>query len=412
MDNPFRAGAGHSPPHLAGRKAEKQRFRKLLEQHEVTQNVVLTGLRGVGKTVLMDLEYKAIAQHSEWIWVGTDFSDHVFVNETNLSTRLLTDLSVFTGTLTLKQSRSAVGFEHRPRELNAPLDFGFLWKLFDQQPGLIVDKLKATLEFAWGVVKSIGSKGIIFAYDEAQVVRDREADHQFPLATLLETFQSVQRKGMRYMLLLTGLPTLFPKLVESRTYAERMFEVQEVRRLSDDDSKDAILVPLKKSDVLFPTELIDLIIKRSGGYPYFLQFICRELFDHIRAVGQPIQPSALTPVVDSIIRRMDADFFGGRWNKLPDRQRDLLFCIASLATGEDEFTISEIVSISKQLATERKIDKPFRANDVSQMLPRLIEAGLVYRDRHGKYLFAVPLFGDYLRRAYLAAAADPPNLPS
>ena len=71
-------------------------------------------------------------------------------------------------------------------------------------------------------------KGIVFAYDEAQVVGDRQVKDQYPLAALLETFQSLQRKGIRYFLLLTGLPTLFPRLVESRTYAERMFTVQQM----------------------------------------------------------------------------------------------------------------------------------------------------------------------------------------
>jgi len=399
--NPYRAGAGHSPPYLAGRKAEKVRFRRLLEQEQITQNIVLTGLRGVGKTVLMDLEYKPIAQERKWVWVGNDFSDHAFVDERNLSTRLLTDLSVFTSRMTLQQTESAVGFGRKSRQEKAAIDFGLLWKMFDQQPGLIVDKLKATLEFVWGAANSIGAKGVLFAYDEAQVVRDHEESHQFPLATLLETFQSVQRKGMRFMLLLTGLPTLFPKLVESRTYAERMFEVQEIRRLADEESREAILVPLKESDISFPPDLVEMIVRRSGGYPYFLQFICRELFDHLRDMGTPsASMSALEPVLDSIIRRMDVDFFGGRWNKLPDRQRDLLACIANLETSEDEFTISEIVGISKRLVTDRKIAKLFRANDVSQMLPRLIEAGLVYRDRHGKYLFAVPLFGEYVRRTH------------
>jgi hypothetical protein len=401
IPNPFRAGAGHSPPYLAGRKDEKRRFAKLLEQHQITQNVVLTGLRGVGKTVLMDQEYKSIAQKKGWIWVGTDFSDHAFVSETNLSTRLLTDLSVFTSSLTVKQAKSPVGFDPRPRSSRAPLDFGFLWRIFDQQPGLVVDKLKASLEFVWDAVESIGSRGVLFAYDEAQVVRDREEDHQYPLATLLETFQSVQRKGMRYMLLLTGLPTLFPKLVESRTYAERMFEVQELRRLSEDDCREAIRVPLEKSDLAFPPDWVNLIIKRSGGYPHFLQFLCRELFDHVRAVGRGRDSSStLSAVVDAVILRMDADFFGGRWNKLPDRQRDLLFSIASLQRSDEEFTISEIVAASRRPEAARVIKKPFRANDVSQMLPRLIESGLIYRDRHGKYLFAVPLFGAYVRRQY------------
>lgn len=407
-DNPFRAGAGHSPPHLAGRKAEKDRFAKLLGQKVITQNVVLTGLRGVGKTVLMDEAYKPIAQDHGWIWVGTDLSDHAFVNEINLSTRLVRDLSVFTSSVTLKQAHPPVGFDPRPRHSKATLDFGTLWRVFDLQPGLIVDKLKATLEFVWGAVESVGSKGVVFAYDEAQVVRDREDDHQYPLATLLETFQSVQRKGMRFLLLLTGLPTLFPKLVESRTYAERLFEVQQLRRLSVEECEEAIRIPLKRSDISFPPALVGLITERSDGYPHFLQFLCRELFDHLRAVGDLRGSSpTLARVIDSIILRMDSDFFGGRWNKLPDRQRDLLLCIATLETCDAEFTISEIVSASRSPRIARMIRKPFRANDISQMLPRLIEAGLVYRDRHGKYLFAVPLFGAYVRRVYATPGLDP-----
>src|SRR5262249_45294467 len=208
-----------------------------------------------------------------------DFSDHAFITETNLSTRLLTDLSVFTSTLTLKQTGSPIGFEHQPRKMNSPIDFGLLWSLFDKQPGLIVDKLKSTLEFVWKAVQSIGSRGVLFAYDEAQVVRDREEDHQYPLATLLETFQSVQRKGMRYMLLLTGLPTLFPKLVESRTYAERMFEVQEIGRLNSKACKDAITKPLDNNVITFTQESVNLIVNESKCYPYFIQFICREAYD-------------------------------------------------------------------------------------------------------------------------------------
>jgi len=403
VENPFRAGAGHSPPHLAGRRVEKERFTRLLQQTDITQNVVLTGLRGVGKTVLMDLEFKTIAQQSGWIWVGNDFSDHAFIDERNLATRLLTDLSVFTSRLSLKQDELPIGFGKETRKSRLPLDFGQLWRVFEVQPGLIVDRLKAVLELVWKAVQSLKSRGVLFAYDEAQVVRDREDQAQYPLATLLETFQSVQRKGMRFMLLLTGLPTLFPKLVESRTYAERMFEVQEVRRLSDDECREAIRVPLKNSDIQFSPDLVELITRRSGGYPYFLQFISREVFDYIRATGKaPPSHADLSAAIDSIAKRMDMDFFGGRWNKLPDRQRDLLFCVASLGTGEDEFTISEIVNRSRELASEGKLRKPFRSNDVSQILPRLIEAGLIYRDRHGKYLFAVPLFGEYVLRVHEA----------
>lgn len=399
--NPFRPGAGHTPPFLAGRGGEKIQFGRLLDQEVVAQNVVLTGLRGVGKTVLMDVEYRPLAQKRGWIWVGTDFSEHAFIDERTLCRRLLTDLSVFTSTLSLRTLREAVGFRKGRTAEETALDFTLLDRYFEAQPGLVVDKLKATLEFVWKAVHPLGLKGILFAYDEAQVVRDRKDKDQYPLALLLETFQSIQRKHMRYLLLLTGLPTLFPKLVESRTYAERMFTVQEVGRLSEDECREAILTPLEGTGISFAPHAVSTIIERSGGYPYFIQFLCREVFEQLaalRVTETPPLPHAVP--IDPIIRKLDGDFFSGRWNKVPDRQRDLLFCIASLESCDEEFTISEIVESSSRIAAAGKVSRPFRTNDVSQMLPRLIEAGLIYKNRHGKYSFAVPLFGDYIRRNF------------
>ncbi|NLE38911.1 MAG: ATP-binding protein, partial [Pirellulaceae bacterium] len=224
----------------------------------------------------------------------------------------------------------------------------------------------------------------------AQVVRDREGKEQYPLAILLEAFQSIQRKGARFILLLTGLPTLFPKLVESRTYAERMFAVLEIGRLSPQASRDAIEVPQKESRWKFTEDGVKKIIEVSDGYPYFIQFVCRETFDHLIA-----NPNDLAIPIDAIVRKLDSDFFAGRWENVTDRQRDLLYCIAQLDHADEEFTISEIVDVSKGLGI-----KPFVYGDVSQALPRLIEKGLIYKNRHGKYCFAVPLFSGFIRRRF------------
>lgn len=401
QENPYRPGAGHFPPYLAGRQPELEQFKKLLNQAEITQNVVLTGLRGTGKTVLMDHEYKPTAIQHRWVWVGSDMSETAFIDEMTLCTRLLTDLAVFTSGLILSTPKRSVGFKPSETSVDKALTFEVLMKYFKSQPGLTVDRLKATLEFVWSAAHATGHKGILFAYDEAQVVQDRKDKDQFPLAILLETFQSIQRKGMRYMLLLTGLPTLFPKLVESRTYAERMFTVQEVGRLTEAACREAILKPLQGNDFTFSTDSVNTLIKVSGGYPYFIQFICREAFDHIKS-HKDRHPSAApaSAPIDPIIRKLDADFFAGRWNRVPDRQRILLLTVASLEHCDQEFTINEIVEKSTKLAAEKKIAKPFRTGDVSQMLPRLIEAGLVYKNRHGKYAFAVPLFGEYIQRQF------------
>src|SRR5262249_26523601 len=110
--NPFKPGAGHSPPCLAGREAETKEFGRFLSQEVVTQNVVLTGLRGVGKTVLMDDVYRPLALGAGWVWVGSDFSESAFVDEAALCSRLLTDLAVFTNGLDVEvETPRAVGFK-------------------------------------------------------------------------------------------------------------------------------------------------------------------------------------------------------------------------------------------------------------------------------------------------------------
>ncbi len=387
--NPYRPGAGHSPPHLAGRKPETKQFEEFLEQAEVTKNVILTGLRGVGKTVLMEDRYRPLAIQKKWAWVGSDFSESAFLSEERLCTRLITDLSVFTSSLSLTVSSDSFGFAQQDRLENRALDFDFLMTVYAATPGLSTDKLKAVLELVWSVADHKGIHGIIFAYDEAQVVTDREEKDEYPLAVLLETFQSLQRKGARYMLLLTGLPTLFPRLVESRTYAERMFHVQEIGRLNNKTSKEAILFPVKNQTWAFSNSAVDVIVNTADGYPYFIQFICRQAFDYLRA-----NPEEDSIPIDPIVRQLDANFFSGRWEILTDRQRDLLYCVAQLPNAAEEFSISEIVDASKQLDGI----KSFSSNDVSQAIPKLIDKGLIYRNRHGKYSFAVPLFAMFIQR--------------
>jgi hypothetical protein len=97
--------------------------------------------------------------------------------------------------------------------------------------------------------------------------------------------------------------------------------------------------------------------------------------------------------IDSIVRKLDSDFFAGRWARVTDRQRDLLRLIAKLDGADDEFTVQDVVELSR---TEQP--KPFGSSHVNQMLSTLAENGLVYKNRHGKYSFAVPLFGEFVLR--------------
>ena len=109
LNNPFRPGAGHKPPFLAGRTKELSEFKRLLEQRVILENMILTGLRGVGKTVLLD-SFKPHAIDNRWLWVGTDLSESATISEDNIAVRLLTDLSIITsGIIINKTEKQKIG---------------------------------------------------------------------------------------------------------------------------------------------------------------------------------------------------------------------------------------------------------------------------------------------------------------
>jgi len=393
FENPFRPGAGHPPPYLAGREAEQEEFRRLLDQTVVLENVVLTGLRGVGKTVLLN-SFKPIAIETGWLWTGTDISESASISEKNLAIRLITDISTLTSNLTVVREKARkVGFNTEPTSTPVHLDYTFLATLFEGTPGLVEDKLKTVLESVWNYVRPLGVRGVVLAYDEAQNFSDQAIKDEHPLSILLDVFQSIQKKEIPIMLVLTGLPTLFPKLVAARTFSERMFRVITIGKLTDSASVEAIEKPIAQNycPVSFTAHGVREIVRLSAGYPYFIQFLCKEAFDII--IQKVESASELDFQFDGIIRKLDTDFFAGRWNRTTDRQRELMQVISQLANCDEEFTVQEIVEMSANVSA-----KPFGKSHVSQMLKQLSDAGLVYKTRFGNHSFAVPLLGQFIAR--------------
>ena len=298
-----------------------------------------------------------------------------------------------------------LGFGRQAELFDATLNYRTLRALYRQEGGLVADRLKATLTFVWLALRasSMPPRGIVFAYDEAQNMADHAGKDEYPLSVMLDVFQSIQRQGAPFLLALTGLPTLFPKLVEARTYSERMFRVLFLNRLDPPDVREAIVRPIQDDDcpITFTEESIRRIERHSGGYPYVIQFICREAFD---AFVSQITIGSNNPSVpmEEITAKLDSDFLAGRWSRLTDRQRDLLLVVSRLDDPESEFSVQEIVALSKELPV-----KGFSRSHASQILAALINSGIVFRNRHGKYSFAVPLLGDFIRRQY---PVDQPDL--
>jgi hypothetical protein len=347
----------------------------------ILENVVLTGLRGVGKTVLLET-FKPLAINKGWSWVGTDLAETASVSEVRMAIRLLADLAVITSSLPApaELDRRTVGFMS-PAATGANLTYPTLMALFENTPGLVEDKLKLVLEVASKQLSKTATPRVIFAYDEAQNLADRAEERQYALSVLLDVFQSLQRRDIPFMLVLTGLPTLFPKLVEARTFSERMFHILTLNKLTRNESREAIVRPIQdaSSPVMFSDPFIELIFDQSGGYPCFIQFICREVFDAaIQQASRGVSPEATSIPTEAIVQKLDEDFFAGRWSKSTDRQRELLRVIAALPSADDEFTVQEVVKLAKTM-----LDKGFSASQVNQMFVTLGEMGLVYKNRRG-----------------------------
>ena len=143
----------------------------------------------------------------------------------------------------------------------------------------------------------------------------------------------------------------------------------------------------------FTDETIQVVYQISGGYPYFVQFICHELYDVVIRGMQSNTVPDVGRIFATVTQKLDIDFFAGRWAKTTDRQRDFLLSIVRIEGCEQEFTIQQVVEASQQQLT-----KGFSSGHASQLLQALSDAGLVYKNRRGKYAFAVPMLYDFIRR--------------
>jgi len=394
-NNPFRPGAGQQPVYLAGRTKEQDIFRQMLDQRPVTQNVIVTGLRGVGKTVLLET-LKPIAQGNSWLWTGNDLSESTSLTEERVARRLVVDIAaLLSAHIEITKETVRPGFNTGAEIEAHPLSFDDLWATYESAPGLISDKLKAVFADVTHYISDGPEHGIVFAYDEAQNLADHALAKEYPLSLLLDLFSSLQRQyhNKSFMLVLTGLPTLFPRLNEARTYTERMFHVLQLDRLSPDEARAAVVEPLKitNSALKFGDATIDKIVSMSGGYPYFIQFIGKEVFDTwIGKIKSGVAPSV--PMAE-ILEKLDQDFFSPRWVRVSDRQQQFMKVIATLPNGEEEFSVPEIVKASRET-----LKSGFSPSHAIQILQALAERGLIYRNRRGSYCFAVPLLARFIER--------------
>jgi len=376
IENPYRPGAGHMPPFFAGRTREQDHFKRLLRQNFVTENILVTGLRGMGKTVLL-AHLKQLAEREGWIWVGNDLSESASLSEERLALRILTDISESLGRVLTASARES--------EESTIASFDALRNMYERAPGLPSDRLRSVLVRLGSLANSAKARGIIIAYDEAQCLSDRADHNEFPMSMLIETIASLQRKSgvTQYMLVLCGLPQVHDALTDARTYTERMFNVITLERLSRSDTHEAFITPLHH---LMPPlgiskELIDKAVDLTRGYPYLIQFFGKELIDELLLNGGILSANKFPS--PAVLDRLDSGLFAARWNKTTDKQREVLNIIACRPANSP-------VDFSSQEISEQSLGELTNAQ-ANQMLLALTERGLLYRTRHGRYAFTVPM---------------------
>jgi len=380
MNNPFRPGNGIMPPYLAGRESEIFWFENSLTSAlSLPQNLVLSGIRGTGKTVLLRI-FENICTKKKWLFVRREFNNKLN-QEGEFLNALLTDIVAKTKGISLikKLRKPLIGFKERYKE---GIDGDIISILIQKYKGPLGDRLEAILRDVYNAILEAGYNGLVLLYDEFHFIEDGKVNDNYPLSLLLESLSHVQQEGLRYYLVLSGLPPLFPNLVKAKTYAERMFSVKNIGNLSKDASFKAIKLPLEDAGINFTDELINTIVEEAQGYPYFLQFYPYYLIQNIPK--KRITLKDFKEMYPLLLKELNESFFMGRFNRASNGEQKILFEMAKLGS---EIKFSE-------LREKAKIDK----NYLNQILISLIEKGLIFRIGRGKYKFTLPLFEKFLLR--------------
>ena len=382
--NPFRPGAGLDPPYLAGRERELDMFAGVLEDNRVgnAKNVMLYGLRGVGKTVLLgkfasmcrDKKFLPIARHV----YGPDDSDPVQF-ASGLKHALRTSIESSSGMESAKGKLRKAGKYLKPSTVGVS---GLVYEpSYDRdmkEP--LTDHLVDYFARNWKIVKDIGYVGAVLLLDEFHTVDDVKGKWH-TLGNFLAAVNEVQRQGCGYSLVLSGLPVLTKNVKRGRSYTERMFKLTEVSGLADSDAKMAILRPLETVDRKFSPGLVSAVVKDTGGYPYFIQFFCCEILRRIPK--NTVSLRDYKSIREDIMCNIYNDFFDQRMADLIPSEKNTLYLMSAISDANLRFS-SILAATDSSRGT------------VSTHLKRLEEKGVVYRHDYGLYKFALPLLRPYL----------------
>lgn len=397
--NPFRPGVGTRPLFLAGRDAPIRRFRATLRAApEQPPNMRLTGLRGVGKTVLLG-EFERVAIDDGWAAGALEFKPGHNIESGMIEAVAGVAKNAREQLSRAERLKAAVGEAVRSAG-TLGLTWGEFTVTYTPDAAREGDMTRALFEVVETAVEN-GRRGFVLLLDEAQVVRDEQNRHgEHPLSLLISAVVALQRHEVPLGLVLCGLPTLTGNLLRARSYTERMFRGEEIGSLSAEDARAALTQPLAEIDapVRAAPDLVEEVVMEVEGYPYFIQLWGAELWDAADLADQEVlSVDLLRAARQDIYRRLDIDFYEPRVATLTPAEQDVL-----LATASCDYPPLIVADLNDV------VDKS--AANINVLLGRLVEAGVLYRIRKGQYEYTAPKFRDYLlRRANLTGGSTPPD---
>jgi hypothetical protein len=382
--NPYSPGAGTPPPELAGRDDLREQVRIALERVRAgrsTKSVLMVGLRGVGKTVLLDrirvdaesagiqtLRVEAPERRSLPAILAPELRQALLRLSQNekareLARRALRGLAGFVGALKVKYDDIEVGLDLSP------------------EPGLadngdLERDLQALLEVVGQAAAQVNTAFALFV-DEMQYVEESQ------LAALISSLHRTAQRQLPVVLVGAGLPQLPGRMGSAKSYAERLFDFPEIGPLSDEDAAVALVNPARDEGVEFEPEALTKIIEATQGYPYFLQ----EWGKHSWAAANssPITAEDVETASLTAIAALDESFFRVRFDRLTPSEKKYLRGMSQLGPGPHR---------SGDIANE--IDRGVQS--VAPTRSKLISKGMVWSPSHGDTAFTVPLFDEFMRR--------------
>ena len=382
--NPYSPGAGTPPPALVGRDQLIEEFGIAIRRMQIgrpARSMMLTGLRGVGKTVLLR-EFGKVGSGLNWTHLHLEASE---------DDQFLDSVAAFARQALLRLSRRHELADRVRQALGVLRSFQVRWNIpdagsvdlqIDPIPGY-ADSGALELDLAdllseVGQLAATQQSGVLFTVDEMQYL---PREH---FAALIVALHRISQEELPLMLVGAGLPSLPALAGEAKSYAERLFVFRQIDQLSPQDAQFALTLPAQREQVAWEPEALDLVLEQTQGYPYFLQEFAQQAWDaaeHDEVINRSDVEVAMPVAIDDL----DTGFFAVRFDRTTPAERDYLAAMSSLGPG------------------------PYGSGDVARALGKtttqlgpvrdsLIRRGLCYSPRWGVIDFTVPMFDQFLRR--------------